>query len=217
MSRPVKRKTRPDSRPTRAEQARATKRRIVAAATELFVTHGYGATLLDQVAERAGVAVQTVYFHFGNKRTLLKEAMDIAAVGDDDPVPLLERPWLRQIQQEPDPRRIITLWVATGRTIVERVAPLMRVVRGATATDAVLAAQWHTNQSQTRTAHAFLAGLLAERDALKPGMTVEEAGVVAFVIGNVETYLQFSDVCGWTFDQWQERTAALLAAALLSS
>jgi AcrR family transcriptional regulator len=225
----VKRSKKPDSaarrvpaapaggtrRPTRAEQARATRRRIVAAATEQFVARGYGATLLDQVAEQAGVAVQTVYFHFGNKRTLLKQALDVAAVGDDEPVPLLEREWLVEIQEERDPRRIIHLWLATGRAILERVAPLMRVVRGATGTDPELAAQWETNQHQTRTAHGLLARLLAERGALKPGIDVDQARDTAFVIANVETYLQFSDVCGWTLDQWQERTAALLAAALL--
>jgi AcrR family transcriptional regulator len=201
---------------TRAEQARATRRRIIAAATEQFVRHGYGAALLEQVAEQAGVAVQTVYFHFGNKRTLLKEALDVAAVGDDEPVPLLERPWMIQIQQEADPRRIIELWLIGGRGIVERVAPLMRVVRGATGTDPELAAQWETNQQQTRTAHAMLVALLADRAALKPGMDVEQARDIAFVIGNVETYLQLSDVCGWTLDQWQERVAALLGAALLA-
>ena len=201
---------------TRAEQARATRRRIIAAATEQFVRHGYGAALLEQVAEQAGVAVQTVYFHFGNKRTLLKEALDVAAVGDDEPVPLLERPWMIQIQQEADPRRIIELWLIGGRGIVERVAPLMRVVRGATGTDPELAAQWEANQQQTRTAHAMLVALLADRAALKPGMDVEQARDIAFVIGNVETYLQLSDVCGWTLDQWQERVAALLGAALLA-
>ena len=72
---------------TRAERARLTRRRIIDAAAELFVERGYGATMLDQVAERAGVAVQTVYFHFGNKSTLLKRALDVAAVGDDEPVP----------------------------------------------------------------------------------------------------------------------------------
>jgi len=217
----VQRPKKPDNaapaapRPTRAEQARATRRRIVAAATELFIAHGYGATLLDQVADRAGVAVQTVYFHFGNKRTLLKQALDVAAVGDDEPVPLLERPWLTEIQQERDPRRVIQLWMATSRTILQRIAPLMRVVRGATGTDPELAAQWETNQHQTRSAHALLAQLLADRGALKPGIDLDQARDTAFVLANVETYLQFSDVCGWTLDQWQERTAALLAAALL--
>jgi len=203
-------------RVTRAEQARATRRRIIDAAAAQFVAHGYGATLLDQVAERAGVAVQTVYFHFGNKRTLLKEALDVAAVGDDDPVPLLERPSVREIQQEADPRRIIERWQVMGRAILDRVAPLMRVLRGATSTDAEVAAQWATNQEQTRTAYGFLIGLLVERGALRPGLAADQARDIAFVIGNVEAYLQFTDVCGWTTDEWQERTAAVLADALLS-
>jgi AcrR family transcriptional regulator len=200
---------------SRAEQARATRRRIVAAAAAQFVAYGYGATLLDQVAEQAGVAVQTVYFHFGNKRTLLKEALDVAAVGDDDPVPLLERPWVREIRQETDPARIIVLWLATGRAILDRIAPLMRVVRGATGTDPEVAAQWDTNQAQTRTANGFLVELLAARGALRPELDVERARDIAFVLSNAETYLQFTDVCGWTPDEWQERTATMLTATLL--
>jgi AcrR family transcriptional regulator len=200
----------------RAEQARATRRRIIAAAAAQFVAHGYGATLLDRVAEQAGVAVQTVYFHFGNKRTLLKEALDVAAAGDDDPVPVMERPWVLQIRQETDPARIIVLWLAAARAIIDRIAPLMRVVRGVTGTDPEVAAQWDTNQAQTRTAHGFLAELLAERGALRPGLTVEQARDIAFVLSNAETYLQFTDVCGWTPDEWQERTAAVLTAALVA-
>jgi AcrR family transcriptional regulator len=160
--------------------------------------------------------VQTVYFHFGNKRTLLKEALDVAAVGDDEQVPLMERPWVTEIQEATDPVRIIELWLSTGREIVDRVAPLMRVVRGATSTDPEVAAQWDTNQDQTRTAHGFLVELLAERGLLRPGLDVDEARDIAFVIGNVETYLQFTDVCGWTSDQWQARTATLLTAALVT-
>jgi hypothetical protein len=44
-------------------------------------------------------------------RTLL----DVAATGDDEPVPLMDRPWVRQIQDEADPVRVIVLWLATGR------------------------------------------------------------------------------------------------------
>jgi len=203
-------------RVSRAEKAHATRRRIIDAAAAQFITHGYGAARLDQVAEQAGVAVQTVFFHFGNKRTLLKEALDIAAVGDDEPIPLMERPWVTEIQQETDPRRIIVLWLATARTIHDRIAPLMRVVRGATGTDPEVAAQWDTNQAQTRSANGFFAELLDRRGALKPGLDVERARDIAFVLSNAETYLQFTDVCEWTPDEWQQRTEAMLTAALLA-
>jgi hypothetical protein len=93
----------------------------------------------------------------------------------------------------------------------------MRVVRGATGTDPELAAQWDTNQQQTRSAYAVLARLLADRGALHPAIDVDQARDIAFVVASVESYLQFSDVCGWTLDQWQERTTTVLTAALLRS
>jgi len=92
----------------------------VDAAAALFIENGYSSTTLDQIAESAGVAVQTVYFHFGNKRTVLKQALDVAAVGDDEPVPVLERPWLQQAQTESDPHRVVALWVEASRAILDR-------------------------------------------------------------------------------------------------
>ena len=123
---------------------------------------------------------------------------------------------LETLRDETDPVRIIVLWLAAARTILDRVVPLMRVLRGATSTDPEVAAQWETNQTQTRTAHGLLAELLAERDALRAGLDVEQARDIAFVFSNAETYLQFTDVCKWTPDEWQERTATLLIAALLA-
>ena len=207
---------RPASRVTRAEQARLTRRRIVAAASARFVEHGYGATTLDEIAAEAGVAVQTVYFHFRNKRTLLKEALDVAAVGDDEPVPLLERPWMLRVRREPDPRRVITLWVAGSRRVAERVAPLMRVVRGAASTDPDLAAQWETNRQQTLSAYAVLADLLAERRALRAGMSATTARDIAYALAGLEGYLVFTDTCGWSPAMWQRRIPAVLADALLA-
>ena len=203
-------------RMTRAEQARATRRRIVAAATDLFLEHGYGATMLEQVAREASVSVQTVYFHFGNKPTLLKAALDIAAVGDDEPVALLQRPWLEEVRGEPDPTRMIALWVANGRSIMERVGPIMRVVHNASGTDPDLAAQWEVNEQQRLTAFATLAELLAERRALKPGMSTESARDIAFALGGVETYLLLTGTCHWSATRWERWTATTLAEALLS-
>jgi AcrR family transcriptional regulator len=200
---------------SRAEKTRLTRRRIVAAAADLFLDQGYGATTLDQVATRAAVAVQTVYFHFGNKATLLKEALDEAAVGDDEPVALLDRPWLIELTAEPDPLRIIELWMDAGLEISERVAPLLAVVRGTIGTDPDLAAQWAVNESQRRTAFRALAGVLADRGALHQGLTIDDAADLAFLISSTENYIVATQTLGWAPDHWRSTTATLLVRALL--
>src|SRR6266511_4044658 len=152
----------------RAEQARATRRQIIDQARELFLRQGYAATTLDQIAAQARVAVQTVYFHFGNKATVLKEIVDVLAVGDDEPIPMLDRGWVQQVRDEPDGRRALAIWLSNSRTIFTRVAPIMKIVRDAAGADPEMAAQWQTNQQQRLTAHCALAQHLAEKQALRP-------------------------------------------------
>ena len=45
--------------------------RLVVAAVDLFVEHGYDATTVTQIAERAGVTKSTFFRHFSDKRELL--------------------------------------------------------------------------------------------------------------------------------------------------
>jgi AcrR family transcriptional regulator len=210
-------KDEPGGRLSRAERTRLTRRRIIAAAADLFLEHGYGATTLDRVAESAGVAVQTVYFHFGNKATLLKEALDVAAMGDDEPVALVERPWLETLKAEPDPVRMIQLWVANSRAIMERIAPLMSVIRGTIGSDPDLAAQWSVNEQQRRTAFRALAQILDERGLLKHGLPVEDAADLAFLIDSVENYFLATGTLGWPPERWELTVISLLTTTLLTT
>lgn len=54
----------------RAEQTEATRRRILDAARLLFARQGYQGATMEQLAEEAGVAIQTVYGAFGSKHNL---------------------------------------------------------------------------------------------------------------------------------------------------
>ena len=108
MPRSVKPRRAYDS-PRRRQQAQATRRAVLEAARELFTEHGYVATTIGAVAARAGVSPETVYAAFGNKRSLLSELLDVAIVGDDAPVPVLERPWVQQLRAEEE----TVLFVAT--------------------------------------------------------------------------------------------------------
>ncbi|MEU8171536.1 helix-turn-helix domain-containing protein [Microbispora hainanensis] len=213
MSDPVKSATGQGSR--RADQARATRRRIIDAARELFLRQGYASTTLDQIAAAAGVAVQTVYFHFGNKATVVKEIVDVLAVGDDEPIPVLDRPWVEQVRDEPDGRRALAIWLANSRVIFGRVAPIMKIVRDAAGADAEMAAQWETNQNQRFLAHDTLARHLAGKQALRPDLSIEEAADVIFTLVSVEVYLLLTGARGWTPEEWERWINKILSATIL--
>lgn len=205
------------SRPriSRADQRRATRRRIIDAAAALFIEHGYATTTLEQVAERAGVAVQTVYFHYGNKRTLLKEAVDLAAAGDDEPVPVLERPWNEAMHAADDVDQVLSIWTRNGAEIFERIAPIMGVVRDAAVVDAEMAEQWATNEAQRLTAFRELAALLDDRGDLRADLDVDQATDLVFALNSVEVYLLLTRGRGWTTERWERWLTETLRASLV--
>lgn len=71
---------RPYTSRLRAEQAAATRERVVAAAAEMFAERGYAGTSMPEIARRAGVSTETVQSH-GPKSALLRAAIDASAFG----------------------------------------------------------------------------------------------------------------------------------------
>lgn len=209
----VKGKTEPGTR--RAQQARATRRRITDQALELFLRQGYAATTLDQIATNAGVAVQTVYFHFGNKASVLKQIVDILAVGDEEPVPMLDRPWVQQMRAEPDGRQALAILLAASRAILLRLSPVLKIVRDAAGADPEMAALWDTIQQQRLADFRVFAQLLAGKQALRPDLALEHATDIIFCLVSPEVYLSFTAQRGWTPGQWEQWTSHTLAATIL--
>jgi AcrR family transcriptional regulator len=83
----------------REQQARRTRRRILDAATAVFLERGYAGATMRAIAAAAGVAVPTVELAFGTKARLLKAAIDVAIAGDDQAVPVLDRGWADTARQ----------------------------------------------------------------------------------------------------------------------
>ena len=89
--------------PLREQNARRTRQAVVAAATRLFVERGYAATSLASIAAAADVARPTAFAAFGSKPALLREALDQALAGDDEPVPVARRPWFQPVWKAATP------------------------------------------------------------------------------------------------------------------
>lgn len=205
------------AQPTDGRTARslATRARIARAATRLFTTDGYTATSITRVAEEAGVAAQTVYNTCGTKAGLLKEALDQAVAGDAEPVATLERPWVREALSAPDPRDLVRLQIRGTTQVMERVAALIEVLRGAAASDPELAALWRTNTDQRRTVHTVFAHTLADRGALRAGLDPQEAADTLLGLLSPELYTLYTVQLGWSPERWTQWATGAVTRQLL--
>jgi AcrR family transcriptional regulator len=194
--------------------AEETQRVIVEAASRLFLEHGYHATSINRIAAEAGVAVQTIYNAVGSKRELLSRVLDFAAAGERAPVPVPQ--FMRErAESEPDPRRIVAQLVEFWRGALPRTAPVFRIIREAAAADPEIAVLERGRAAQRLNNYRAAARLLADRKALRPGITIDGAAAAIFAIGHPETYRGLVLDGDWDDDAWADWLQATLEAALL--
>jgi AcrR family transcriptional regulator len=200
----------------RAEKARQTRRRILAAARELFVQQGYGATALQDIADRAGVAVQTIYFTFGNKRTVLKELADTTIAGDDEPVATMDRQWFRDALAAGTADAQLQGLVHGAREILDRIAPIAEVLRTAATTEPELAALWRQQDIDPRFAvYTTAARALVTKPGARAEVSAEHAADVLFGLLSPELYLVLVRERGWPAERWERWVYGTLRSQLL--
>lgn len=207
-----------DKRPNkRGQKARETRRRILAAALELFVRDGYGATNLQDIASGAGVAVQTIYFTFGNKRTLLRELVDVTIAGDDEPVATMDRPWYTDALAAETAEDMLRAYVPGTASVLARVAPISRVVDAAAASDPEVAALWPQDADPRYVVQRAAADALTGKPGARPEVSAEEAADLLYGLLSPELYLLFVRERGWSRDRWERWADATLRAQLCAS
>ncbi|MEU2390208.1 helix-turn-helix domain-containing protein [Streptomyces sp. NPDC007369] len=202
---------------TRAEKARRTRQRMLGAAARLFAEKGWTGTTVEDIARTAEVGVQTVYFTFGSKRALLKELLDTAVAGDADPVATLDRPWAREVLDEPDPAAQLALQAAGARRILERAAPVLEVVRGAASADPELAELWRLNHEQRHAVQLRFAQALHAKTggSLRHGLDGATVADIALTVLGPETYDLLVTRRGWAPARWEKWAADALVRQLL--
>jgi AcrR family transcriptional regulator len=186
----------------REQQTEQTKRAVVQAAHDLFLANGWAATGMREVASSAGVALETVYSHFSSKRGLLRGVVDAAAVGDDAPVPLAQRPEFLALGQGRRPARIRAA-AQLVKAVQLRTAPVAKLLREAAPADAEIAEMLRALRDRQRQDVATALELIMGR----PPTPVERDGVWAIVSHEVCELLV--DRSGWTpeqYETWVEET-----------
>jgi AcrR family transcriptional regulator len=201
----------------RQEQAAQTRRDIVTAAGTLFRERGYSATSMPDIAAEAGVVVETVYRAFGSKAGLFRAVIEavLAGGGARADVPVEERPAIRAMIEEPDPRRQIELYAATQPGIHRRSGPLFRALSGAAATNPELKVLWDEMEAWRLQGQGRFVGMLAERGVLEPGVSVEQARDLVWTLCSLAVHDLLVVERGWTAEDYQDWLASALTCAVL--
>lgn len=201
--------------PRRREQARATRQAIIGAARALFIEHGYAATSIDSIADRAGVAPETIYAAFGSKRSLLTEVVDVSIAGGEGLLPIVKQPWVQAMRAEPDARRRLRILAENGRSILERRAAVDEVVHSAAAADPEIAALWERGKAQRHAGQGALLRIVLGDTGPHQGMSFETAVDILYALGSPETYRLLVVDRGWTTAQYGEWYGDTLERLLL--
>jgi AcrR family transcriptional regulator len=188
----------------RQAQTALTEQRIVTAATELFLADGYVATTLEAVARRARVAARTVYVRFGTKAALFKRVVDVAIVGDTEPVDVLGRDWMIEAMNAPTLAGRIAAGAAVSRQIMQRTGALFAVAQQAAAVEPLIAGYWQQGREQTRHSQEVFCTKLADDGLLPPGTDLTWLIDTITVLVAAETYLLVTRMLGWDLDGYQD-------------
>lgn len=182
----------------RAEQAAATCQLVLDTAAQLFVERGYAATSIDAIAETAGVGRSTVFSAAGGKTWLLKNAYDRAVVGDDEQVPLAERPIVRNLFEATDPVKIVAAYAGILSDAAPRVSPIYEVVRSAAGSDAAVHQLWIDIGQQRLDGAQTIAGLLKRRHGLRKGLPMNTARDIVWVYNDPGLHHALVGERGWS-------------------
>jgi AcrR family transcriptional regulator len=203
--------------PRRRERAAGTRRRIIDAATRLFLERGYVGTTIPAVAVEAGVAVETVYRSAGGKAELLAAAVQAALAGGAEraELPVEKRPGIRRVIEEPDPRRQLRAYAATQPGVWGRSGRLLSVLEAACGHDPALVALQDRLTAQRLDGLRRFAQLLHDRGALRSGLPADRAADLLWTICAQANYDSLVTRRGWTADEYQAWLGDTLISSLL--
>jgi AcrR family transcriptional regulator len=206
---------RPYDNSRRAEQARVTRRRVLDAARDLIVARGPVAVTMRDVAAQAGVSAETVHKTFGTRAALIKATYDVTLAGDDDPVPMIDRPELRAILAAPTPREKLARYAALARVVGDRTGPLVsKLLAGARSGDAVLADFRETVNRERLIGATGIVDHLAAAGGLRAGLSPDRARDIVWAMISPEMYELLVTDRGWTSEEYERWLARSLADAL---
>lgn len=201
---------RPYRSPLRAEQAEATRQRIVEAGLALFAERGYPGTSVAEIARAAGVSAETIYASVGSKRGIIDRLLE-----QIDGQRTAERVRGAALARGDDPRASLAVLAETAAGFWRDHGQLVRVLRNGIG-DPEIGDAWLARQSARRD---LLKSVIATwpRGALRSGLTPDRAADVAWALTSDELFSLLVEIRGWSQAAYVAWTTEALAREILAS
>ncbi|MBO3749941.1 TetR family transcriptional regulator [Streptosporangiaceae bacterium NEAU-GS5] len=187
----------------RQEQARHTRRRVIEAATSVFVAQGYAVTTMRAVAAAAGVSVPTVESLFGTKARLLKDAIDVAIAGDDEPVPVLDRDWTVAARNAVSGEEFLDVVGGVIGSAQARSAGLVLAVFEGSAADSGLAGIAAQMIEQREVTAGWIVDGLTAHAPLRADLDRQDAVDTVWILMDPALFDRLVRRRGWTIERYQ--------------
>jgi TetR/AcrR family transcriptional regulator, regulator of autoinduction and epiphytic fitness len=187
---------------TRAERARQTRKRVIEAATRLFVQHGYATTTMRGIAAAARVSIPTVELLFGTKAQLLHVVIDVAIAGDDEPVPVLSRPWAIEAESTQDPRDFLSAVAQVIGEAQTRSAGVLLVAYEAARSDPDIQILIADRESQRQGTASWIVDGVTARLPLRPGLDRADAIDIVWMLMDAVVFSRLTRHRGWSLDRY---------------
>jgi AcrR family transcriptional regulator len=202
----VKRRYRSPLRQAHAEQ---TRQRILDAGLALFAERGYPGTSVAQVADAAGVSVETIYASVGSKRGIID-----ALLAQIDPESIAADARAEVARRGGTPRAVLETVAHLSARFWSEHGTLVGVLRSGVG-DPEIGEAWLERQEAR---HRLLESLFGPwpASALRPGLTREQATDIAWALTSDQLFTSLVELRGWSVDALIAWTSETLIRTLLA-
>jgi len=206
---------RPYEGAARQARTRRTRAAVVEAARSLFVERGYAATTIEAISDRSDTPQATVYRLFSSKLGILKAVLDVSVGGDDEAVAMADRPQVRSLLSDAEPRTQLTGFAALLGEVMARVGPVHRILADAARSDEDAASLLAEIARQRHEGQRRIARSLARSGALRPGLRERDAADIVHALASPEVYGLLVLDRGWSGERYKKWLASILIDQLL--
>lgn len=193
----------------RARQADLTRRAILEAARKLFTEHGYPSATVRVLAEKAGVAVRTVYLAFGSKQGVLLALIDDMAkvAGEDEGA--------AEAARATDGETLVRIVARVYRRFYERDFDLIATFRQSASFHPELKAAFEHGRALSRTNVGLICARIDQLGQLRAGRDLDETTGHALTLVSPDAFEELVRLRGWSHDRYESWLAQALSEAVV--